>query len=44
MKNNLEEYKGYIECKSNLESIENCSLVYDREDKDSEIFTITIPD
>ncbi|MBE7018432.1 MAG: hypothetical protein E7413_00925 [Ruminococcaceae bacterium] len=39
-----EEYEGYIECKSNLEHIENYSLVYDREDRDSEIFTITIPD
>ena len=39
-----EKYEGYIGCKSNLESIKNYSLVYDREDKDSEIFTITIPD
>lgn len=39
-----EEYEGYIECKSSIESVENYSLVYDREDRDSEIFTISIPD
>lgn len=39
-----EKYEGYIECKSTLESIKNYPLVYEREDRDSEIFTITIPD
>lgn len=39
-----EEYEGYIECKSSLKSIENYSLVYNHENRNAEIFTITIPD
>ena len=39
-----EEYEGYIECKSSLNSIENYPLIYNHEDRDAEIFTITIPD
>lgn len=38
------EYEGYIECKSSLNSIESYPLMYDHEDKDAKIFTITIPD
>lgn len=39
-----EEYKGYIECKSSLNSIANYPLIYDHENRSAEIFTITIPD
>lgn len=39
-----EEYEGYIECKSSLNSVESYPLVYNHEDRDAEIFTITIPD
>jgi hypothetical protein len=39
-----EEYEGYIECKSSLNAIENYPLVHNHEDRDAEIFTITIPD
>ena len=39
-----EEYEGYIECKSSLDSIKNYPLIYNHEDRESEIFTITIPD
>lgn len=38
------EYEGYIKCKSGLNSIANCPLVYNHEDENAEIFTITIPD
>lgn len=38
------EYGGYIECKSSLNSIANYPLIYNHEDRDAEIFTITIPD
>lgn len=41
---NDKKYEGYIECKSSLNSITSCPLVYNREDRDAEIFTITIPD
>lgn len=39
-----EEYEGYIQCKSSLNSIENYPLIYDHKDGNAEIFTITIPD
>ena len=43
-RNKDEEYEGYIECKSKIPSfVEDFSLVYDCEDRDAEIFTITIP-
>lgn len=38
-----EEYEGYIECKSSLNSVENYPLIYDHDNGDAEIFTITIP-
>ena len=38
------EYEGYIECKSSLNSIASYPLIYNHEDRDAEIFTITIPD
>lgn len=39
------EYEGCIECKSRIPSfVEDFTLVYDNEDGDAEIFTITIPD
>ena len=38
------EYEGYIECKSSLNSIANYPLIYNHEDRDAEIFTLTIPD
>lgn len=38
------EYEGYIQCKSSLNSIENYPLIYDHENGNAEIFTITIPD
>lgn len=43
-KSKNEEYEGYIECKSSLNFIENYPLIYNHEDRDAEIFTITIPD
>ena len=43
-KSKNEEYEGYIECKSSLDSIKDYSLIYNHDDKNSEIFTITIPD
>lgn len=44
-KNKDEEYEGYIECKSKLPSfVEEFTLVYDREDREAEIFEIIIPD
>ena len=39
-----EKYKGCIECKSGLYPVENYPLVFNKENKDSEIFTITIPE
>ena len=39
-----EEYEGYIECKTSLNSMVSYPLVYDHKDKDAEIFAITIPD
>lgn len=38
------EYDGYIECKSSLNSIANYPLAYNHEDRNAEIFTITILD
>ena len=38
------EYEGYIGCKSTLNAISEYPLVYNYEDGDAEIFTITIPD
>ncbi len=43
-KSKNEEYEGYIECKTTLNSIASYSLVYDYDDKDAEIFTMTIPE
>lgn len=38
-----EEYEGCIECKSKIPSfVDDFNLVYDRDDRDAEIFTITI--
>lgn len=43
-RNKNKEYEGYIQCKSKIPNFtENFTLVYDHEDKDAEIFTITIP-
>ena len=39
-----EKYEGCIECKSGLYPVEMYPLVFDNEDKNPEIFTITIPD
>lgn len=39
-----EEYEGYIECKTSLNTVASYPLLYDHEDRDAEIFTITIPD
>ena len=39
-----EEYEGYIECKTSLNAVANYPLLYNHEDRDDEIFTITIPD
>ena len=38
------EYEGYIECKASLNTVESYPLAYSHEEKDAEIFTITIPD
>lgn len=39
------KYEGYIECRSKIPSaIYDFDLVYDRSNKDEEIFTITIPE
>ena len=38
------EYEGYIECKTSLNTVASCPLIYNNEDRDAEIFTITIPD
>lgn len=39
------EYEGYIECRSKIPSfVENYSLVYNRNNDNTEVFTITIPD
>lgn len=38
------EYEGYIECKTSLNAVVSYPLVYSHEDKNAEIFTITIPD
>lgn len=43
-KSKSKEYNGYIECKSRPSFIKDFDLVYDHDDKDAEIFTITIPD
>lgn len=43
-KSKNEEYEGYIECKTSLNSIASYPLVYDYNDKDAEIFTMTIPE
>ena len=43
-KSKNKEYEGYIECKSSLNSIANYLLIYNHEDRDAEIFTLTIPD
>ena len=37
-------HECYIECKSRIGSVKYCPLVYNREDKNEKIFTITIPD
>ena len=39
-----EEYEGYIECKASLNTVASYPLLYNHEDRDAEIFTITIPD
>ena len=44
MKSKDEKYEGCIECKSGLYPVENYPLVFNKENKDSEIFTITIPE
>lgn len=38
------EYKGYIECHSNINTLNNFDVVYDHDNRDAEIFTITIPE
>lgn len=44
-KNKDEEYEGCIECKSKFPSfVEEFTLVYDRKDREAEIFEIIIPD
>lgn len=43
-KNKNEEYEGCIKCKTNIPSFtEDFRIVYDYEDENAEIFTITIP-
>lgn len=37
-------YECYIECKSRIDSIKCYPLVYNHEDENEKIFTITIPD
>ena len=39
-----EKYEGCIECKSGLYPVEMYPLIFDNENKNPEIFTITIPD
>ena len=41
---NDKKYESYIECKTSLNSITSCPLVYNHKDRNAEIFTITIPD
>lgn len=43
-KSKNEEYEGYIECKTGLYSMVSYPLVYDHDNKDAEIFTMTIPE
>lgn len=43
-KSKNKEYECYIECKSRIDSIKCYPLVYNREDENEKIFTITIPD
>ena len=43
-KSKNEEYEGYFACKSSLNTVASCPLIYDHIDKDAEIVTINIPD
>ena len=38
------EYEGYIECKTSMNAVASYPLVYNHEDRNAEIFTITIPE
>lgn len=38
------EYEVYIECRSNINTVNNFDVVYDHDNRDAEIFTITIPE
>ena len=42
--NKNKEYDGYIECKSRHDFIKDFDVIYDYNNKNAEIFTITIPD